>query len=145
MQRRNFIKSSCTTCLLAATGWMLPALALTGCGPAAYQVFSTEEKEDRLEVPADAFAKGPLVLVRPKGWFYSIALRKHEDNTYSALLLKCTHQDNQLTAASDGYSCSLHGSAYNKEGRVTKGPAERPLKTFPVTTNANQLIIHTKA
>jgi Rieske Fe-S protein len=144
MQRRNFIKSSCTTCLLAATGWMLPAIALTGCSP-AYQVFSTEEKEDRLEVPADAFAKGPLVLVRPKGWFYSIALRKHEDNTYSALLLKCTHQDNQLTAASDGYSCSLHGSAYNKEGRVTKGPAERSLKTFPVTLNANQLIIHTKA
>jgi Rieske Fe-S protein len=144
MQRRNFIRSSCTSCLLVATGWMLPALS--GCGPAAYQVFnSTEEKEDRIEVPADTFAKGPLVLVRPKGWLYSIALRKHEDNTYSALLLKCTHQDNQLTAASDGYSCSLHGSAYNKEGRVTKGPAERALKTFSVTTNANQLFIHTKA
>jgi Rieske Fe-S protein len=145
MQRRDFIKSSCTTCLLTATGWMLPAIALTGCGPAAYQVLSTVEKEDRIEVPADAFIKGPLVLLRPKGWFYSIALRKHEDNTYSALLLKCTHQDNQLTAFSDGYSCSLHGSAYNKEGRVTKGPAERALKTFPVTSNANQLIIHTKA
>jgi Rieske Fe-S protein len=145
MQRRDFLKSSCTTCLLAATGWMLPAVALTGCGPAAWQVFSTEEREDRIEVPADTFIKGPLVLVRPKGWFYSIALRKHEDNTYSALLLKCTHQDNQLTASSDGFSCSLHGSVYNKEGRVTKGPAERPLKTFPVTSNANQLIIHTKA
>ncbi len=145
MQRRDFLRSSCTTCLLAASGWMLPAIALTGCGPAAYQVFSTEERENQIEVPADAFAKGPLVLVRPKGWFYSIALRKHEDNTYSALLLKCTHQDNQLTASSDSFSCSLHGSTFNKEGRVTKGPAERPLKTFAVTTNVKQLIIHTKA
>lgn len=143
MQRRDFIRSSCTTCLLTATGWMLPAL--TGCGPAAYQVLSTEEKENRIEIPADAFAKGPLVLVRPHGWFYSVALRKHEDNTYSALLLKCTHQDNQLTASSEGYSCSLHGSTYNKEGRVIKGPAEQALKTFSVTSNANQLIIHTKA
>ncbi len=143
MQRRDFLRSSCNTCLLVAAGWLLPALS--GCGPGAYQVFNTEEKEDRIAIPADAFIKGPLVLVRPKGWFYSIALRKKEDNTYTALLLKCTHQDNQLTASSDGYSCSLHGSAYNREGRVVKGPAERALKTFPVTNEANQLIIHTKA
>ncbi len=141
MQRRNFIVSSCNACLLLAAGFLMPSLS--GCGPGAYQVFSTDIKEDRLTVPTETFAKGPLVLVRPKGWFYSIALRKKEDNTYTALLLKCTHQDNQLNASSDGYSCSLHGSAYNKEGQVVKGPAERALKTYPVTIEANQLIIHT--
>jgi len=143
MQRRNFIRSSCNACLLLATGFLLPTLS--GCGPGAYQVFNTDVKDDRLTIPVGTFAKGPLVLVRPKGWFYSIALRKKEDNTYTALLLKCTHQDNQLTTSPDGYSCSLHGSTYNKEGRVTKGPAERALKTYPVTIEADQLIIHTKA
>ncbi len=143
MERRDFIKSSCNTCLLIATGFLLPAL--TGCGPAAYQVFNTEIKEDRIQVPADSFVKGPLVLVRPKGWFYSIALHKKEDNTYTALLLKCTHQDNQLTAFGSGYNCSLHGSAFNLEGQVTKGPAERALKAYEVTTEPNYLIIHTKA
>jgi len=142
MQRRDFLRSSCNACLLVATGLLMPALS--GCGP-SFQVISTEIKENRITVPTESFAKGPLVLVRPKGWYYSIALRKNEDNTYTALLLKCTHQDNQLTASSDGFSCSLHGSAYNKEGHVTKGPAERALTTYPVTIGSDQLIIHTKA
>lgn len=129
--------------MLMATGLLLPALS--GCGPAAYQVFNATPADGQLVVPADTFAKGPLVVVRQKGSYYSIALRKKEDNTYSALLLKCTHQDNQLTAASDGFSCSLHGSAFNRDGRVTKGPAERPLTAYPVTIDNNNIIIHTKA
>jgi len=56
--------------------------ALSGCGPGAYQVFHADEREDKVTVPADNFVKGPLVLVRPNGWYYSIALRKKEDNTY---------------------------------------------------------------
>jgi Rieske Fe-S protein len=144
MQRRDFLKSSCNACLLVATGFLAPAV-LSGCGPGAYQVFSAEIKEDQITVPMENFVKGPLVLVRPKGWYYSIALRKKEDNSYTALLLKCTHQDNQLTADQGGFNCSLHGSAYNKDGRVTKGPAERALKSYLVTTENNQLVIHTKA
>lgn len=143
MERRKFLQSSCNACLLVATGFLLPALS--GCGPGAYQVFNAPPAGDKLTVPADAFAKGPLVLVRPKGSYYSIALRKKDDNTYTALLLKCTHQDNQLTAASDGFSCSLHGSAFNRDGQVIKGPAERTLKSYPVTIEANSIIIHTNA
>jgi Rieske Fe-S protein len=143
MERRKFIQSSCNACLLMATGFILPTL-FTGCGPAAYQVLHAEVKDDRIEVPAASFAKGPLLVVRPKGWYYSIAMRKKEDNTYSALLLKCTHQDNQLTASGDGYSCSLHGSAFNRNGQVTKGPAERNLTAYPVTSDQNNLVIHTK-
>jgi len=129
--------------MLLATGLLLPALG--GCGPGAYQVLNATPADDKLTVPADSFAKGPLVLVRPKGWYYAIALRKKEDNTYSALLLKCTHQDNALTAASDGFSCSLHGSAFNSGGQVIKGPAERALTAYRVTTDGNNIIIHTKA
>lgn len=143
MERRTFLRSSCNACLLLATGMIMPALS--GCGPGAYQVFQGEVKNDRVDVPVDAFAKGPLVLVRPKGWYYSIALRKKDDGSYSALLLKCTHQDNQLTAASDGYTCSLHGSAFNSDGKVIKGPAERALKTYPVTVENNFILINTKA
>ena len=140
----TLIKASCNACLLVAAGMMLPALS--GCGPGAYQVFNTEVKEDKIAVPARFLCQSAaLLLVRPRGWYYAIAVRKKEDNTYTALLLKCTHQDNQLTAAADGYSCSLHGSAFNKEGQVVKGPAEKALHTYSVTSDNNQLIIHTKA
>jgi Rieske Fe-S protein len=145
MERRAFLKSTCNICGLLATGFILPSL--TGCGPAAYKVVHTEIHNDQIEIPVASFtATTPLFLVRPAGWLYSIALRKHEDNTYSALLLKCTHQDNQLTpSGSSGYTCSLHGSTFNPEGRVTKGPAERALRSYPVTADQTNVIIHLKA
>ncbi|HVW59544.1 MAG TPA: Rieske (2Fe-2S) protein [Puia sp.] len=143
MQRRDFIRSTCNMCMLLTAGAFLPTLS--GCGPAAYKVINTEIHDNQVEIPLAGFAQSPLQLVRPKGWMYSIAVRKKEDNTYTALLLKCTHQDNQLTPAANGYSCSLHGSAFNTAGRVTKGPAERPLKEYPVTTDTTNLIIHLKA
>jgi Rieske Fe-S protein len=130
-------------CLLLTAGALLPTLS--GCGPAAYKVINTEIRNDQVEIPLSGFTQSPLQIIRPKGWFYSIAVRKKEDNTYSALLLKCTHQDNQLTPAPNGYTCSLHGSAFAADGHVTKGPAERRLKEFPVTTDPNNLIIHLKA
>lgn len=129
--------------MLLTAGALLPTLS--GCGPAAYKVINTEIHDDLVEIPLAGFATSPLQLVRPKGWLYSIAVHKKEDNTWTALLLKCTHQDNQLTPATNGYSCSLHGSTFNPEGRVIKGPAERPLKAYIVTTDANNLIIHLKA
>jgi len=144
MERSAFIKSSCNICMLLTAGMILPTL--TGCGPAAYKVINTDIHNDQVAVPLTGFTQSPLQLVRPKGWYYSIAVRKKEDNTYSALLLKCTHQDNQLTpAGSNGYTCSLHGSAFNTAGVVTKGPAERSLKEYPVTTDQDNLIIHIKA
>ena len=143
MKRKAFLQSSCQTCLLLAAGWMLPTLE--ACGPASYQVLTADVRDDLVTVPADAFLKTPLVVVRPRGWYYSIALRKKDDKTYTALLLKCTHQDNQLSASAGGYSCSLHGSAFSPEGQVVKGPAERALVSYPVTIDNNHLIIHTKA
>src|SRR5882757_252251 len=144
MERREFIKSSCNVCMLLTAGLILPMLP--GCGPAAYQVIHTEVRNDGIEIPLSSFTQQyPLQLVRPNGWLYAIAVRKKEDNTYSALLLKCTHQDNQLTASANGFNCSLHGSAFNTEGAVTKGPAERPLKPYTVTTDQTNLTIHLKA
>ena len=130
--------------MLLTAGLILPMLP--GCGPAAYQVIHTDIHDDLIDIPLSGFTpQSPLQLVRPKGWLYAIAVRRKEDNTYSALLLKCTHQDNQLNASGNGFTCSLHGSAFNNEGAVTKGPAERALKQYAVTTDRTNLTIHLKA
>lgn len=142
MQRRAFLKSSCNICGLLATGAILPSM-LTGCGPAAYKVIHSPISNGQVLVPVSEFAQTPLQLVRPEGWIYSIAVKKQEDNTWSAFLLKCTHQDNQLTVSgTNGYTCSLHGSSFNGQGQVTKGPAERQLRSYPVTADATNLTIN---
>jgi Rieske Fe-S protein len=142
MQRRKFIKSSCNVCLLAGAGYLFSEL--TACSP-AYNVIKTEVVNNEIEIPVAGFAQSNLQFVRPKGWYYDISVMKKEDNSYQAFLLQCTHQENQLTPNGNGYTCNLHGSQFNKDGKVTKGPAERSLKQYTTSINQDKLIIHLKA
>lgn len=93
-------------------------------------------------VPVTLFDKADLQLIQPKNFYYNIALRKESNGTYTALLLRCTHADNQLTTTGNGFRCSLHGSAFDQEGKVTNGPAEKPLHHYPTEINNGQIIIH---
>ena len=141
MQRRHFIKSSCNFCLLAGSGSLLAELV--ACSP-GYQVLKTEIVNDEIKVPVESFAKSALQLIRPIGWVYDIAVEKKPDNTYRAMLLQCTHQNNQLFSNGHGYTCNLHGSQFDKDGHVKKGPAENPLKQFKTIADKDKLIIRLK-
>src|SRR5262249_19358406 len=128
MERREFIRSSCSICILSASSYFLPAL--TGCSP-KYSVFKTDIVNKKIVMPLTMFDASHLQFVRPKGWYFDIAVERKEANIYTALLLQCTHQENQLTAAGDnGYYCSLHGSRFDKDGRVRKGPAQKSLERY---------------
>lgn len=143
MERRKFLQSSCNFCLLGAAGMLLPAL--TGCAGAKYAVYKSPVLNNTVEIPVALFtAQAPVQFVRPNGWYYDIAVEKKEDNTYQALLLQCTHQENQLSVTGNGYSCSLHGSQFDKNGKVRKGPAEQSLEKYTTTVNNDKLIIHLK-
>jgi len=140
MQRREFLRSSCTVCVLGAAGFVLPQL--TGCGTTTkLSVYKTSVVNKQIQVPVTMFDANALQIVRPAGWYYDIAVEKSADNTYRALLMQCTHQDNQLTATGTGFSCSLHGSQFDKAGNVRKGPAEDPLTQYKTSISNGQLII----
>ncbi|HSZ86036.1 MAG TPA: Rieske (2Fe-2S) protein [Puia sp.] len=141
MQRRQFLKSSCNFCLLAGSGVLLAELA--SCSP-AYAVIKTEVVNNQIQIPVAGFAQSSLQFVRPKGWYYDIAVQKKDNDNYEALLLQCTHQSNQLTPNGHGYTCNLHGSQFNNDGAVTKGPAEKSLKKYPVAIEHENLIINLK-
>ncbi|MBX2934354.1 MAG: Rieske (2Fe-2S) protein [Ferruginibacter sp.] len=138
MNRKEFLRYGCNTCLMGALAMLAPALP--GCSP-AYSVFKTEAHDNQLNVPLTMFEKTNTLFVRPKGWQYDIAVHKNEDGQYLALLLQCTHMDNQLTPSQNGYLCSLHGSRFNSQGEVLKGPAETNLKKYTTTINNHNLII----
>ena len=141
MQRKQFIKSSCNLCLLTASGFLLSEFI--ACSP-AYQVIKTEVVNNQIQIPVAGFAQSGLQFIRPRGWYYDIAVQKKDNNTYEALLLQCTHQSNQLTPNGHGYTCNLHGSQFDSDGMVKKGPAEQPLKRYPVAVDKENLIINLK-
>ncbi len=139
MERRDFIKSSCNACLLLAAGYFLPELS--GCSPVKFTTLNTDIINHQITIPVSSFAATNLQLVRPKGWYYNIAVQKKDNGNYSALLLQCTHQENQLTPNGNGFHCSLHGSDFDKDGNVRKGPAEHHLEEYKTFTDNNNLII----
>jgi len=41
----------------------------------------------------------------------------------------------------DKLQCPAHGSEYNNRGNVTNGPADRDIRSFPVSLIDNQVFI----
>ncbi|MBS1529089.1 MAG: Rieske (2Fe-2S) protein, partial [Bacteroidetes bacterium] len=114
--------------------------SLSSC--AALPVYQTSVDAGRVMVPVSLFTQSDFRIIEPKDFFYNIGLRKEKDNTYTALLLRCTHADNQLMSTGNGFKCSLHGSVFDKEGQVTQGPAERPLKKYRTEVISGNIVIH---
>lgn len=126
-------------CLAIGSGMLAGSMA--SCA-SALAVFKTDVTNNKVAVPVSLFANANFQLIQPKNLYYNIGLKKESDGTYTALLLRCTHADNQLTPAGNGYTCNLHGSKFDGEGHVTNGPAERPLKRYTTQVVSDQIIIH---
>ena len=143
MKRSEFLKLSCTGCLLGASGLLTMSSLLSSCSPATGSaVYKTAVNNRKMAIPLTQLAEKPVVIVRGSGMEFDVAVHKKEDGSYEALLLRCTHFSNPLIITGNGYSCALHGSEFNKEGKVKKGPASQPLKQLPCTIVDTNLIIN---
>ena len=137
MQRRDFIKTSCGFCVAVGAGILLGSLASCNQIP----IYKTEISNKKITVPIILFDKTDLQIIRPKGYENDIALRKNPEGKFTAILMRCTHADNGLMSSGNNFQCNLHGSTFDKDGAVTKGPAEYPLKRFNTEIKDGQIII----
>ena len=147
MDRREFIKNSCAACLSAT---VLTA-ALPSCTATRYS--SGVLGKDGLFLDATEFvttqngkpAYRSFVIVRHDALQYPVCVYRFNDNEYSALWMRCTHQGTELQASGDRLQCAAHGSEFDNKGSVKTGPADRSLRSFPVTVSNNQLFIDMRA
>ena len=143
MKRRDFIKTGCTACI-AATGI---AGFLTSCK--STQMVTGKLNNDGVLLDTDDFIirkNGKVshklyVVVRNDALKYPICVYRFSDTDYSALWMECQHQGAEVNVVGSYLQCPAHGSEYDNRGRVTNGPAESNLRTFPVVLNNNQLFI----
>lgn len=142
MKRREFIHVSCSACCV------LPAMMLIGsCQPVHY-VTGSLTSEGIILSPVeflDPAEKGPYyrkyIIVRHDRLEYPICLYRFSETDYSALLMRCTHQGTELQAGGDKLHCPAHGSEYDQRGKVTQGPSEQNLRTFPVVADEKRILI----
>lgn len=143
MKRSEFLKLSCTGCLLGASGLLSMTSLLSSCSPAAGgAVFKTAVTDKKMSVPLEQLSQKPVTIVRGSGMEYDVVVHKKEDGSYEALLLRCTHFSNSLVVNGNTYTCPLHGSEFDKDGHVRKGPASQPLKQLKCTVVETNLIIN---
>jgi Rieske Fe-S protein len=141
--RRDFIKQSCTMCM-GAIGLGVISSQLSSCAP--MPIYKGEVEKDFITVPLTSFTeKNNSVIVRSNKIDFDILLVKLENGTFNALEMKCTHQDNPLTASKTGLFCASHGSTFDLQGNVTKEPAINPLKRFKTEINNSFVTIHIKS
>ena len=56
----------------------------------------------------------------------------HINGEHYALSMVCTHLGCTLNVTGERLSCPCHGSEFDTQGRVLKGPADRPLRRLRV-------------
>lgn len=142
MKRSEFLKLSCTGCLLGATG-LLSVTSLLSCSPATgLAVYKVPVTDKKMAIPLAQLQQKEVTIVRGSGMEFDVAVRRKEDNTYEALLLRCTHFSNPLITTGKGYTCAQHGSEFDAAGKVKKGPASLPLKQLRCTVVDTSLIVN---
>ncbi len=132
--RRDFLK-------LATSGVLGLSGVLAAAGVFRYLDFTSDP------APQTEFNLGPAANY-PPGSRSLVAevptMIVHSDNGLSALSLTCTHLGCTVEGTSDGFACPCHGSRYDENGNVLRGPAPRPLRRLRVEITADDdLVVHT--
>ncbi len=132
--RRDFLKLA-TSAVLSLTG------LIAGAGLLRFLEFQTDpSRPSEFDLgPASSFPMDsrttqpdvPALVVRSSAGF-------------KVLSLVCTHLGCTVDVTADGFACPCHGSRYDLEGAVRRGPATNALRLLrSEINNSGHLIVHT--
>ena len=98
-------------------------------------VLSSPSKRFRVSLP-QTLAAGEAFT--PVG--RNVAVYRDEQGVY-AISRVCTHLGCIVKPTAEGFECPCHGSRYDRDGVVTKGPAPRPLEWLSVKEQGGALYV----
>ena len=115
------------------------AVAVTGCSAANVGPAQVGD------VPAGTLASLGTGSLRPVDGL-PVCIGRDDQGVY-AMTLTCTHEGcdigQQGTVSPQGLACDCHGSQFDANGGVVRGPATQPLDHFAVTADpTGNLTIH---
>jgi Rieske Fe-S protein len=143
MDRKEFIK----TCSMGCLGMAVVTPLIQSCAGA--RMITVDLVGEQLILPVSEFEilkkekkeYRPYIIVQNPKLQYPIAVYRHGEGDYNALLMRCTHQGTELRAFGSKLQCPAHGSEFGNNGEVNNGPADEVLRKFPVTLENGQLKI----
>ena len=143
MDRKEFLKVCGVTCL----GVIGVSALLQSCvGTHHVQGILNNNKIEinkaefiHLKKGESSFRK--YIIVRFDKSDFPVVVYRFSETDYKAMLLRCTHQGNELNVNGDLISCPAHNSEFTNKGEVLTGPADRSLETFPVIIEEKNIYI----
>jgi len=132
--RKEFIKTSCSLIGLGVLAGIAESCS-------SYKVFKTKLIAGTIAIPLSEFAMEEVRIVRTPGVGYDILVRKMGSNSFTALLLRCTHQDWDLQVGKNQINCTYHGSVFDWMGNVKTGPASTRLRSLPTRVENETLLL----
>ena len=122
LSRRDFLKLARNTFLtlsgLLGLGGLLRFLSYPSQPPAQTE-FILEPGSDYAPDSRTLIPEVPALLIR-------------NDKGFTAISLVCTHLGCTVESQVDGLTCPCHGSRFDRGGKVTRGPASRPLNQLRI-------------
>lgn len=144
MERGEFIKQCGKLCL----GGLFVGGILESCAGSYYATTTAEQnkltvkKSEFIEEKNGVQKPRKYVLVRTEKLNFPICIYKLNENTYSALLMECSHKSCELNPHGDYLICPCHGSEFNNLGIVQNPPAETNLQTFKLNHDNENIYIY---
>lgn len=71
----------------------------------------------------------------------NVVLTRTSDTEVTAFSAVCTHAGCTVETSGDGLVCPCHGSAFDRQGKVTKGPAGQDLPAVAVTVKDGKVLV----
>lgn len=143
MNRRDFVKQGCILCV---GGGILTGM-LSSCQTTHYVNGTVEStgiavlKSEFTYIQKEKTLSRQFIIIQNDKLEFPIYVYRFSENEYSAIWMKCSHQGAELQASGDHLQCPSHGSEFNNKGIVSNGPAERNLRSFPVSSFDDKIII----
>ena len=140
MEKKKFTRRLFCKGIVITT--FLPIASITGViGCATMPVYHGTLIKGRITVLREElglrFLDSKAIVVQVPELEYPIFIVQNVGDNYHALSVRCTHQGCHVRPKGEALACPCHGSTYDLEGNVIRGPAKAPLKRFDVMVTAN--------
>lgn len=132
--RREFV----ARCALAGAG-----VFIAGCVSLVTHPVPVSGGQARLALASFPELAKPdgAIKIQPAGFEDPIYVLATPAGEYRAVSPICTHRGCTVDVSGARLVCPCHGSTYDRDGQVLRGPAERALTRYPVSRQGDVLVI----
>ena len=139
INRRLFCKGMAIAPLLPVS----TIIGIIGC--ATVPIYRGTLSNGRITVPQEELDRrndeNKAFVVQVSELEYPIIIVQESSDKYHALSVRCSHQGCHVRPSKNSLTCPCHGSTYDLDGKVTRGPALAPLQRFDVENTAKGITI----